>query len=398
MSKHFAFVVVPGHGHVNPTVPLVEELVARGHRVTYLTAAELLPAAVAAGATPMERPWALPRPAQRGYPFAYSVRVLVARLRAAQEQAELVSPALVSRLGQDPPDAVCYDSMDVLGPLLAARLGVPMIALMPSWANNEHFDLHDLLVRGGLPDDSGLKEELGELRLTQARFRSANGLPGADAPALAYEPPSPLHLVFVPREFQIAGDTFDHRFRFLGPSLGSRAADRGWRPPADGSPVLFVSLGTAFNDRADFYAQCIEAFGGTRWHVVMAVGERVDLPPAPDNFDIAAYFPQPAVLDGATVFLSHTGMNSTLESLYYGVPLVSVPQMPEQVVNGGRVAELGLGRRLDPSAVTARSLRQTVEEVAADPGIRGNVTEFAARLRAVNGAVLGADALEELLR
>jgi len=47
MSKHLVFVVTPGHGHVNPTLPLVEELVARGHRVTYVTGARLLPAVAA---------------------------------------------------------------------------------------------------------------------------------------------------------------------------------------------------------------------------------------------------------------------------------------------------------------------------------------------------------------
>ncbi|GHH87125.1 putative UDP-glucosyltransferase YjiC [Streptomyces sulfonofaciens] len=396
MSKHFAFTVVPGHGHVNPTLPLVEELVARGHRVTYITGADLLPAVLAAGATPVARPWALPRPAQRGYPYAYSVEVLVAGLRAAQEQAELVCPSILAHFGQDRPDAVCFDSMDVLGPLLAGRLEVPTVALMPSWANNEHFDLRDMLVRGGMADDERLTGALAELAGTQARFRAANGLP-THTPALRFEPPCALHLVFMPRTFQIAGDTFDDRFRFLGPALGSRADAQGWQPPADGSPVLFISLGTAFNHRPDFYAQCIEAFGDSRWHVVMAVGERVELPPVPDNFEVAPYFPQPAVLAGTTVFLSHTGMNSTLESLYYGVPLVSVPQMPEQVVNGGRAAELGLGRRLDPSEITAELLRRTVDEVAFDPVIRANVTEFGAHLRAVDGAALGADALEELL-
>jgi MGT family glycosyltransferase len=143
--------------------------------------------------------------------------------------------------------------------------------------------------------------------------------------------------------------------------------------------------------------QCIDAFAGSPWHVVMVVGENVELPSLPANFEVAPQFPQLAVLQHARVMLCHTGMNSTMESLYYGVPLISVPQMPEQAVNGGRVQELGLGRRLEPESLTAAVLRAAVDEVAADPRIRSNVQRFSQALRSVNGAALGVAALEELL-
>lgn len=396
MSKHIVFAVPPGHGHVNPTLPLVEELVARGHRITYLTGAELLPAVAAAGATPLETPWTPPqRPAG---PFKFSVEMMAGMLTMFRQQAEQALPAVLEHFRRDRPDVICFDGFAAIGPMLAAKLAVPMVGLMPSMAFNEHYDLRDMVLRGGFAEDETLDRGMAALAEAQAEFRASLGLAEPATQVLALGPIAPLNLVFVPREFQIAGDSFDGRFRFLGPALGSRAAVKGWEPPVDGSPVLFISLGTAFNDRADFYAQCVEAFGNSRWHVVMAVGSRVELPEVPANFEVAAHFPQPAVLAAATAFLSHTGMNSTLESLYYGVPLVSVPQMPEQAVNGGRVVELGLGRQLDPGATTAQLLRDTVEEVASDPVIRANVTKFGEQLRSVDGPALGADALEELLR
>ncbi|GAA4547835.1 macrolide family glycosyltransferase [Amycolatopsis samaneae] len=398
MSKHFAFVVPPAHGHVNPTLPLVEELVARGHRVTYVTGADLMPTAAAAGATPLEMRWEFPRPSQDdGKPFKFTIEAFGAMLLGFQEQAELSYPSLVAHFQRDRPDAVCFDMMGTLGPLIADKLGVPMVTLLPSMASNEHFDMRTLLTPEGAEDDGGVGEVFAKVFEAQAKFRAANGLPAPTAPSPLAGPSAPLNLVFVPREFQVAGDTFDDRFRFLGPSMGSRADAGGWQPPADGSPVLFVSLGTAFNDHPEFFAQCVEAFGDSPWHVVMAVGERVEIPPVPGNFTVAAYFPQPVVLASATVFLSHTGMNSTMESLYYGVPLVSVPQMPEQALNGGRAEELGFGRRLDSEAITPELLRRTVDEVANDPVIRANVTKFGEQLRAVDGPALGADALEELL-
>ena len=144
--------------------------------------------------------------------------------------------------------------------------------------------------------------------------------------------------------------------------------------PPDG-PVLFVSLGTAFNDRPSFYRACLEAFAD-QGPVAMAVGQHVrvdDLGPVPGNVDVRSWFPQPAVLRHASAFVSHAGMGSTMEALYYGVPLVCVPQMLEQEVNAGRVAELGLGVRLDAARLTADDLRAAVDAVTGDAAVRAGL-------------------------
>ena len=95
-----------------------------------------------------------------------------------------------------------------------------------------------------------------------------------------------------------------------------------------------------------------------------------DLGAVPANIDVRAWFPQPAVLRHAAAFVSHAGMGSTMEALYYGVPLVCVPQMVEQEVNAARVAELGLGVRLDPESLTADDLRAAVDAVTGDDAMR----------------------------
>lgn len=202
--------------------------------------------------------------------------------------------------------------------------------------------------------------------------------------------------MFIPPSFQLHVDTFDDTYRFLGPALGSRARSTEWQPPADGSPVLLISLGTHFNDRPEFFTLCVEAFADSPRHVAMAVGP-AEVGPAPANFDVRPSFPQPAVLGHASVFVSHTGMGSTMESLYSGVPLVPVPQMAEQSLDGDRVQELGLGLRLDTGSVTAGILREAVEKVATDPDIRARVDQYGLLLRSFDAAAFGADALVEFL-
>ncbi|WP_328614675.1 glycosyl transferase [Amycolatopsis sp. NBC_00355] len=389
MGAHIAFLAVPAAGHVNPTLPLVEELVRRGHRVTYATGPALREAVAAAGAVPLvpDAPWA---------------KVAAARSRTTEEVAETLSgaldvtravlPRLTEVFREDPPDVVCYDSLTPFGPVLAHRLGRPSVATVPTFAGNDVFDPTTLLAP---PDFDPGHPRLAEYATAQARFADAAGVPAETLASVGRL--ADLKLVFLPREFQIAGDTFGADYRFIGPSFGSRSPAREWTPPA--GPVLFVSLGTVVNDRPDFFAACVTAFGGTGRPVVLALGERVDparLGPIPANFEVRPHVPQPAVLRHAQVFLSHTGMNSTMEALLCEVPLVSYPQTPEQTCNGRRVEELGLGRVLtgppDPEA-----LRRTVDEVAADPAIRANLTRMAGHLRAAGGPRAGADAIEELV-
>jgi MGT family glycosyltransferase len=400
MSKHVVFAAPPAHGHVNPTLPLVEELVRRGHRVSYVTGARSAPSVRAAGATLVEVPWNEEPPpsgggaAERG--GAFDLGFLTGFFVSHVTRASEAFPALLEHFRRDRPDAVCYDGFSYAGPALADVLEVPGVALIPGMASNEHFNPMATFTGRSAPD-SAFDRFFGRFTGALADFKARYGL-RHDVPASPLVgSTAPLTLVFVPREFQIAGDTFDATHRFLGPSPGSRASAGDWRPPANGAPVLFVSLGTTFNHRPDFFARCVEAFRDSEWHVVMAVHEGVELPPLPQNVEVAPFFPQLAVLEHTSVFLSHTGVNSTMEALYLGVPLVSIPQMPEQALNGDRVAELGLGVRLDTATVTARLLRDTVDRVARDPVVRANVTEMGERLRATDGAALGADAIEELL-
>jgi UDP:flavonoid glycosyltransferase YjiC (YdhE family) len=76
-----------------------------------------------------------------------------------------------------------------------------------------------------------------------------------------------LNLVFVPRAFQPAGDSFDHRFRFLGAMIGERGHAQSWSSPHPELPLLHVSLGSIFTDNPGFYRTCLEAFGDGRFRV-----------------------------------------------------------------------------------------------------------------------------------
>ena len=381
MDRHLAFVSLPAHGHVNPTLPVVAELVRRGWRVSYATAERFRPEVEKTGATLVPtagQPPIIPGPGRLG-PAA-----LAGFLERITADARDSLPGIQERFHVDPPQAVCYDAMSITGRVLAATTRAVDVALVPSFASNER---SSPFARVGTPPP----EILAAAR-DMTELLTENGLDAQLRPGML--PPASLNVVFVPPEFQPGADTFDDRFRFVGPSPSGRADDAEWTPP--GEPVLFVSLGTAFNDRPDFFRACFAAFGGGG-PVAMAVGERVridDLGAVPANVDVRPWFPQPAVLRHAAAFVSHAGMGSTMEALYYGVPLVCVPQMVEQEANAARVAELGLGVRLDPEGLTAADLRAAVDAVTGDDAVRAALDRMRTATRNAGGAVAAADAIE----
>jgi MGT family glycosyltransferase len=389
MDRHLALVSVAGYGHVNPTLPLVAELVRRGWRLSYATHERFARAVADAGATLVPTQGDMPAPP----PFTdFDPDRFADLLQGFVADARVDVPRLEAHFQRDPPQAVCYDSASLTGRVLAGRLGLPDVALVPNLASNEQFSPFSGFVSSFLGQD---QPALQRARQAMQDYAAEQGLEPQMGPMRG--PPASLNIVFVPREFQPAADTFDARFCFVGPSPGRREEDPGWLPAADGRPVLFISLGTAFNDRPAFFRMCLQAFGDGAWQVAMAVGDRVDageLEPVPGNVEVRPSFPQLAVLRHAGVFVSHAGMNSTMEALYEAVPLVTVPQMPEQEANARRVEELGLGRRLDPLQLTPERLRAAVDEVAADQRIRANLATMRTHVRRAGGSVAAADAIE----
>src|SRR5581483_8771844 len=124
--------------------------------------------------------------------------------------------------------------------------------------------------------------------------------------------------------------------------------------------LLYISLGSVAIPQPAFFKVCFEAFAEQPWQVVLSVGSFIDLTklgPVPDNFLLAPYVPQLDILPRTHIFVTHGGMNSVLESMYYGVPMVLIPQQPEQRLHAQRVVDMGLGVMLEKGAVSALTLR-----------------------------------------
>lgn len=387
--SHVAICVPVGTGHVNPTLGVAAELVARGHRVSY--AATTAHAARVADAGAHLVPYrtlmddAGPPPQFTGRDFAHAMTV-------ALDETEYVLPQLLSGFRDDTPDLVLHDAtMAWWGRLAAATWSVPVVAGWPNLVGNRHWSMNRYVKVNFL--QAPMLRALWRVQRLARRY-------GLNAARLLQSAGADAQLVFLPREFQYAGDTFGPPYVFVGPCLTDRPSDGDWEPPADRATVL-VSLGTAYHDRPDIFRACVAAFADTPWHVVLAIGNTVDagdLGTVPPHIEVHSAVPQLKVLPHAAAFVSHAGMGSTMESLAFGVPIVAVPQMTEQQANADRIAELGLGLRLSPAEVTAEALRAAVHEVTVSAQVAANLRDMQDRIGAAGGARAAADVIEGLLR
>ncbi|MER6119395.1 macrolide family glycosyltransferase [Streptomyces sp. NPDC001743] len=389
MPSHIAFFNFPAIGHVNPTLGVVEELVKRGHRVSCTVTNHFAPAVEALGAEAVRYESVF----GDFYRSPYTAEANAGEGMRCLDEAKLLVQQVGPFYEQNKPDVIVHDFMAWGARFFASKNDIPLVRSFPSYAANEHFSIQERFPMAEY-DDPQVMEMIGKLTALLPEF----GL-SAD-PMGFFQGIEDLGIVFMPREFHYDGETFDKRFVFAGPCLGDRSFQGSWQPAASGRPVLLISLGTAATGWPEFFSMAVEAFRDSEFDVVMSIGDHIDaaeLGTLPANFEVKRHVPQLDVLSHAQVFLTHGGMNSTMESLYHGVPMVVIPQMSEQRANGLRVDELGLGRHLAKDDVTPQSLREAVVKVAGDASVKDRVRTMSDTMRSVDGPAMAADAVEARL-
>jgi MGT family glycosyltransferase len=383
---------VPAHGHVNPTLPVVSELVRRGNQVVYFNYAS------DEFRGPLERTGAEVRmmsglgfdPARPDPTLLHPGPHLTAFLL---EAAWAFLPGILRDLEQLAPDLIVHDTLCPWGRFAARILGIRSVCTSVMFAFRKDvlpaMRLHKLAwtaIRGA--------GALARHFWTAGKLRRKYRLQGLDLVNVLTNP-GDLNLVFTSREFQPHADRFDGSYRFVGPSFAPRTAAADFPlEQLGGRRAIYISLGTLHTQSERFYRTCIEAFGGWDNPVVMTVGKHTDvsrLGKIPDNFIIRPFVPQLEVLRRAALFISHAGMNSVQESLCHGVPLLMVPQTDEQAMVANRAAAFSTALVLRRRDLKVNTLRQKARQVLDDPRFRLQAAAVGESLRGAGGYLRAAD-------
>ncbi|MET8938840.1 macrolide-inactivating glycosyltransferase [Streptomyces rubiginosohelvolus] len=387
---HIAMFSIAAHGHVNPSLDVIRELVDRGHRVSYAIPASFAEKVAATGAEPVI--WTSTLPTDDD-PDAWGTE-LIDNIEPFLADAIQALPQLAEAFAGDEPDLVLHDITSYPARVLAHRWGVPAVSL---WPNLVPWDGYEKEV--GEPMTAELKQtERGQAYY--ARFEgwlAENGLGHVPSDDFVARPRRGL--VLIPEALQPNADRVNREmYTFVGACQGDRADQGEWQRPAGAGKVLLVSLGSSFTKQPAFYRECLAAFGDLPgWHVVLQIGAHVDpaeLGDVPGNVEVRTWVPQLAVLKQADAFITHAGAGGSQEGLATGTPMVAVPQAVDQFGNADMLQSLGVARHLPMEEANAASLREAVLALVEDPEVAARCARLSEQMAREGGTPRAADLIE----
>ncbi|BCM70265.1 hypothetical protein EASAB2608_05599 [Streptomyces sp. EAS-AB2608] len=387
---HIAMFSIAAHGHVNPSMEVIRELVARGHRVTYAIPPVFADKVAATGAEPVLYTSTLPGP--DADPEAWG-NTLLDNVEPFLDDAIQALPQLIEAYADDTPDLVLHDITSYPARVLAHRWGVPAISLSPNlvaWEGYEE-EIAEPMWKEPRQTERG--------RAYYARFEAwlaENGITQHPDPFVGRPDRS---LVLIPRALQPHADRVDERVHtFVGACQGDRADQGDWQRPADAEKVVLVSLGSAFTKQPAFYRACVRAFAGLPgWHVVLQVGRhvtRADLGDVPADVEVHNWVPQLAILRQADLFVTHAGAGGSQEGLATATPMIAVPQAVDQFGNADMLQALGVARHLPAEEAGAERLREAALALVDDPEVARRLKEVQAEMAREGGTRRAADLIE----
>lgn len=376
MSK-IIFFSIPAYGHTNPTIEVIRELVQRGHTVWYYSFHIFQHQIEAAGAKYIECDTYLPElrsgdEKKIGKDFSALIQMTVDVTLAMESKVR-------KELEQIQPDCIVSDSICLWGKLYAQKLGIPCICSTTTFAMNQHTQK---LMRHGFYEMLQMIAGIPAMNKQLNRLRT-NGYPIKDIGSLIGNNGDIETIVYTSREFQPLSHTFPERIHFVGPSIPKQAITT---EPKQRKQV-YISLGTVLNKQQDFYQNCIQALQNLDVDIIMSIGEQIELSQLgniPHNFVIEKRVAQIEVLQQTDVFLTHCGMNSVSESLYFGVPMVLFPQHGEERMVANRVQELGAGIFLEKK--DAGCILASIKKILSDQSYHNNAQTISESFHKAGGA------------
>ena len=362
------FINLPYHGHVVPTIGLVQELIKQGCEVTYLMPFDWEEKVAESGA--------------KFYGYK-NHRQLSEQIKNAYATAE----SIVEQF-----DFIIYEQFFFLGKHLAEKYNKPVARIFTAPVTNEKLMKEFITSKGPL---SIFKHKWIARAFTQDIAKGISVKTDNWLYEIIYNPPE-LNLVYTLREYQPYESEFpEEQYKFLGPSIYERKAE-SFDFVKGINPVVYISLGTVIKGAVSFFQNCLEAFRDENIDVIISVGKNFDsrkLKNIPSNIHIYKSVPQLEVLNMADVFVTHGGMNSVSEALVYGVSMVVIPFVSDQPVNAQCIEKLGVGKRLEYSEVNKDTLKEYVQSVLLDADMKENIAKVQKLIRQAPGNQGGAEVI-----
>lgn len=378
---------VPFSGHINPTLPLAKELVRRGHNVSYILTNEWKERVEATGAK------FIPYIGNENFEIAFK-NGKPKNIFNAVKVWKYAYQTIVA-VGKEY-DLLIYEFFTFTAFAAAKKIGIKAVRQFSTFAiDNENID--SILVSKN--KEVALMHNKWLLRLITKFVCGKIELTTSNIISEITDVPVELNVVYTTRNFQVNNTAFDDRYVFVGPSIDERECKTVIPYNKMESHIIYISMGTLQNEQLAFYKKCIAAFENRNGiSVIMSIGKNTDISELgyiPQNFFVYNFVPQLEVLKKSQIFISHGGMNSVNEGLYYENRFIVIPMDMDQYAVAERICELKLGYKLDKSNITPELLRKKAEQLLSDTEVEQNVKKMAEVMQAAGGVKMAAERIEE---
>ena len=395
-------------GHLNPMTALARQFQARNHDVVFLYSSGAAGLPFVPGPEKDRVDENIPEVSkmQGDDAVEFSLRIL-----AAQTETILKSlPAIVQTNGVD---ALVIDTVQFYAELGAMQLGMPYIHV----SNALYFDYsgYTPLCLYGRPHRT-TSQALARNREDVAKF--AKMLESSNEGIRTYaesaglkidwkDPGSTLSpfasIAQVPRAFDFESSHWPPQFHHTGPfhdGEGREKMDFPWER-LTGEPLIYASMGTILNGRADVFRTIVAALAKHKdLQLVLSLGDQVDpkqIGRVPPHAIIVKRAPQLELLKQTSVCITHVGLNTVLECLAQGVPEVAIPVAYDQPGVAARITQKQTGLVTSLDKLTANHLSMQLDEVLNNSTYRDNARKLQNAIAQANGLSVAADLIEESL-
>ncbi|MEG4210114.1 glycosyltransferase [Microcoleus sp. S13_B4] len=411
---HFGILCPADTGHLNPMTTLGSELLRRGHRVTVFG---LLDAKAKTLATGLEfQPFA-----EEEFPVGWFAEILsqrgklsgLAALRHTLKPGGNTSNAILREapmaIKKAGVEALLVDQVSLEGGTIAEFINIPFITVCSALLLNRDPDLppictlwqYDPTWKGRLRNQLGyqlLNLLTKPILETIAESRCQWKLPLYSHPNDHYSKLAQLSQQ--PAEFDFPRQNLPPYFHFTGP-YHNPATRKPVPFPFEqltGQPLIYASMGTVQNRLLDVFQTIASACEGLDAQLVISLGGSAtpeSLPPLPGNPIVVGYAPQLELLQKATLTITHAGMNTTLESLSNGVPMVAIPVANDQPGVAARIGYTGVGEVVSLKELSIPKVRSAIVKVLTQESYKQRAIEMQEAIGRSGGVKRAADIIEQ---
>jgi zeaxanthin glucosyltransferase len=411
---HFGILSFPGTGHLHPLTALGRELVRRGHQVTVFQVADVEPLIRAAGLGfrqigGREFPLGSLRPLDQALGRLQGMKALNFIFQRFCQNSAMVLREAPHALRAERIDALIVDQAEFAGGSVAERIGLPFVTAILTLPLNLDpcvpfcaFHSQPETVRGvstrNLVRNTRIHFMASELCAVVNRQRKTWGLlPKAGLDAFYSEL---AQIAQVPSGFDFPGRKFSAAFYYTGPFVDRtvrKEVNFPWSQLDPSRPMIFVSMGTLQNGIKEIYRVIAQTCAEFPVQTVISLGGGLtpeNLGELPGNPIVVRYAPQLALLSRAALTIFHGGLNTALESLAHGVPMIAIPVAFDQPGVGARLLWTGTGKAIPVHKLNSFRLRVAIAEVLGTGRYRAQAKFMQRQIASIRGLERAATLVE----